>query len=275
MRKIFNIRITGLFLALALLLVDCNKVPVTGRRQFDILPDGQVLALANDQYNQFLNQSKVVTGTDEERLVKKVGNDIAAAVERYFSEQGDKDQLKGYNWEFNLVQDPAINAFAMPGGKTVVYTGILPIAETEAGLAVIMGHEIAHAIAKHGDERMSQALTAQLGGAALSVALRNKPQQTRQLFLASYGLGSQVGILLPFSRTQESEADKLGLVFMAMAGYNPHAAIDFWQRMGAVAQGPGQPEFLSTHPHPETRVENIRQYMDEAMKYYRPELSKE
>lgn len=262
-------------MALALLLVDCNTVPVTGRRQFDILPDGQVMALASDQYSQFLSQNQVVTGTDQAQMVQRVGQNIANAVEKYFTQQGDKDHLEGYNWEFKLVQDQAINAFAMPGGKTVIYTGILPVAQNEAGLAVIMGHEIAHAIAKHGDERMSQQLTAQLGGVALSAALSSKPQQTRDLFLASYGLGSQVGILLPFSRTQESEADKLGLVFMAMAGYNPHEAVGFWQRMGQVSEGGETPELLSTHPSPESRVKSIQQYMNEAMKYYQPTMSKE
>lgn len=252
---------------------ECDRVPVTGRRQLDLVPDATVMALANDQYKQYLTQNQVITGTEQSRMVKDVGNDIARAVELYFQQNNIADELKGYNWEFNLVKDEAINAFAMPGGKVVINTGILPVTQSEAGLAVVMGHEVAHAVAKHGDERMSQQLSTQLGGLALSVALSQKPQQTQNLFLAAYGVGTQVGVLLPYSRLHESEADRLGLIFMAMAGYNPQEAVDFWQRMAAAAQGPGTPELLSTHPAPQKRIENLRKYMDEAMKYYKPAVS--
>jgi predicted Zn-dependent protease len=272
MRKLVGINFT-IFLSMILIFIECSKVPVTGRSQLNLLPEGDVLALANQQYQDFMKQHPPVKGTSEAERVNRVGQRIANAVQKYFEQQGDMDRLKGYNWEFNLVQDNQINAFAMPGGKTVVYTGIIPVAQNDAGLAVVMGHEIAHAIAKHGNERMSQALTAELGGAALSVALRNKPQQTQELFLASFGLGSQVGILLPYSRLQETEADKLGLVFMAMAGYDPHEAVGFWQRMAAASGGGRQPEFLSTHPAPENRINSINNYMNEAMKYYQPGTS--
>jgi predicted Zn-dependent protease len=185
-------------------------------------------------------------------------------------DQGDAEALKSYRWEFNLIDDESINAFAMPGGKVVVFSGILPVAQNDIGLAVVMGHEIAHAVARHGNERMSQALVAQLGGTALDIALANQPQATRQLFMQAYGMGSQVGVLLPYSRLQESEADQLGLVFMAMAGYDPRSAVAFWQRMDAQAKGDAPPEFLSTHPAYQTRIRDIRDHLPEALKYYRP-----
>jgi predicted Zn-dependent protease len=157
----------------------------------------------------------------------------------------------------------------MPGGKVVVYTGLLPVTKTEAGLAVVLGHEIAHAFAKHGAERMTQGLIVEMGGLALSKALEDRPEQTKDLFMASYGIGSQVGILLPYSRVQESEADHLGLIFMAMAGYDPHEALTFWQRMAEANKGSQPPEFLSTHPANETRIEDIKKFLPEAMQYYR------
>lgn len=253
-----------------LFFTECSKVPLTGRRQLDIVPQSQVLALSNSTYSDFLSKNKVVNNTEQAEMVKRVGRNVSLAVDKYFRQIGESDELKGYKWEFNLVDDPSINAWALPGGKVVIYTGILPVVQDEAGLAVVMGHEIAHAIAKHGNERMSQALTAQLGGVALAVALRNKPQETQGLFMSAYGLGSQVGVLLPYGRLQESEADRLGLVFMAMAGYDPNKAIPFWQRMDAANQGARPPQFLSTHPNPETRIKDIKGHLPEAMKYYNP-----
>jgi predicted Zn-dependent protease len=189
-------------------------------------------------------------------------------VERYFHEHNLSGRLKGYKWEFNLVEDKEINAWCMPGGKVVVYTGILPVAKDETGLAVVMGHEIAHAVAQHGDERMSQALLAEMGGMALSLALSQNPSQTNDLYLAAYGAGATVGVLLPYSRLQESEADRLGLIFMAMAGYDPRAAVDFWKRMAASKKGGAAPEFLSTHPADSKRINNIEKLIPEAMSYY-------
>jgi predicted Zn-dependent protease len=229
------------------------------------------MAMSADQYQKFMDEHEVITGTAESRMVKRVGERISKAVETYLAEQNRTDLLAGYNWEFNLVKDSSVNAWAMPGGKVVVYTGILPVAKNENGLATVMGHEIAHAVARHGNERMSQALLTQLGGVALGVALSENPSQTNNLFIAAYGLGAQVGILLPYSRLQESEADHLGLIFMAMAGYDPREAVDFWQRMAAQDKGGAPPEFLSTHPANETRINQIKQYLPEAMKYYRPE----
>jgi len=178
------------------------------------------------------------------------------------------DRLKGYKWEFNLVDDDAVNAWCMPGGKVVVYTGILPLAKGEEGLAVVMGHEISHAIAKHGDERLSQGLVTQMGGIALSTALSQQATATHDLFMTAFGVGSQVGILLPYSRVQESEADRLGLIFMAMAGYDPREAVDFWKRMANVTKGASVPEFLSSHPADTKRVDNIEKLLPEAMRYY-------
>lgn len=200
-------------------------------------------------------------------MVKRVGQRIQVAVEKYMADNNLRRQLEDYLWEFNLVESKEINAWCMPGGKVVVYTGILPITKDENGLAVVMGHEIAHAVAKHGNERMSQGLLTEMGGVALTVALRDKPAQTQQLFMTAFGVGAQVGVLLPFSRVQESEADHLGLIFMAMAGYDPHGAVTFWERM-AQQGGAKPPEFLSTHPSDETRINKIKAELPEALQYY-------
>ena len=179
-----------------------------------LIPDAQINSLSFQNYQQVLKESKVVTGTEESRLVKSVGENIAYAVEQYMREQGMQDEIEGFQWEFNLLAEDIVNAWCMPGGKVAFYSGIMPICQDEQGVAVVMSHEIAHAIAEHGSERMSQQLTAQLGGAALSVALSQKPQQTQQLANTAFGLGAQYGVLLPFSRTHESEADELGLYFI-------------------------------------------------------------
>ena len=258
------------FLLLCIFIVfACQTVPITGRQQLSIIPAGEVLSMSATSYKGFLSEHTVITDTNDAEMVKMVGGRIQHAVEKYFSENNLSGRLKGYEWEFNLVDDKAVNAWCMPGGKVVVYTGILPIAEDERGLAVVMGHEIAHAVANHGDERMSQALIAQMGGMALSTALAKKPSQTSDLFMTAYGMGAQVGVLLPFSRVQESESDRLGLIFMAIAGYDPHEAPEFWRRMSSGKKGSAPPEFLSTHPADETRISNLKRHMDEAMSYYR------
>ncbi len=246
----------------------CATVPVTGRRQLNLIPDSEILATSFQQYDEFLDNHRVIRNTSQARMVQRVGTNIRYAVERYFQQRNMGGELQGYDWEFNLVASEDVNAWCMPGGKVVVYSGIMPIAQDESGLAVIMGHEIAHAVAEHGNERMSQALLAQLGGVALSEALDEKPAKTRKLWMGAYGLGAQVGVLMPFSRTHELEADKLGLIFMAMSGYDPHAAVSFWQRM-AQQDGAKPPEFLSTHPADETRIERIRDAIPDAMPYYR------
>jgi predicted Zn-dependent protease len=202
-------------------------------------------------------------------MVKRVGSRIQKAVEEYCVNNCIQDRLAGYEWEFNLIEDPNVNAWCMPGGKVVVYTGLLPVTQTEAGLAVVVGHEIAHAFAKHGAERMTQGLVVEMGSMALSKALEERPEQTRNLFMTSYGIGSQVGILLPYSRVHESEADHLGLIFMAMAGYDPHEALTFWQRMADANKGSQPLEILSTHPANQTRIQNIKRLLPEAMQYYK------
>lgn len=250
-------------------LVSCNRVPITGRKQVSLLPNSEILALSLTEYQAFLASNKVITSGSNADMVARVGRDVATAVETVLKAEGYGDILEEFEWEFKLVDSPEPNAWCMPGGKVVVYTGILPFTKNEEGLAVVMGHEVAHAVARHGNERISQQLLATTGFAALDIAMSNKPEETRNLILGAAGVGTQVGLLLPFSRTHESEADRLGLIFMAAAGYNPNEAVGFWQRMSA--NRGSIPEFLSTHPSDETRISNIQQkYLPEAMPYYKP-----
>ncbi|MBW1781574.1 MAG: M48 family metallopeptidase [Deltaproteobacteria bacterium] len=259
----------SLFVLMICLLVSCSTVPVTGRRQLDLIPASTMLSMSFQQYEAFLKNKKLSTNRAQTEMVKRVGHRIQKAVEQYMAENNLSHTLKDYRWEFNLVESPDVNAWCMPGGKVVVYSGILPITRDEAGLAVVMGHEIAHAVARHGDERMSQALLVQTGGIALSAALASKPEATRQIWMTAFGLGSSVGIILPYSRLHENEADRLGLIFMAMAGYDPHEAVPFWERMAKQKKGEAPPEFLSTHPADDTRIRNIRAAIPDAMRYYR------
>jgi predicted Zn-dependent protease len=249
------------------LLSGCSEVEITGRKQFNIVPDSTMNSMSFQSYGEFLSTHKLSTNAAQTNMVKRVGGRIQNAVESYCEENDTLDRLEGYKWEFNLVEDPNVNAWCMPGGKVVVYTGILPIAQGEAGLAVVMGHEIAHAFAKHGAERMSQALLVELGNVALSTALKDKPELTKNLFMQSYGVGTTLGVL-KYSRTHEKEADYLGMVFMAMAGYNPQEAISFWQRMAEQKKGARPLEFLSTHPADETRIQNLKDLLPDAMQYY-------
>jgi len=257
------------FLIVALSLFACSTVPITGRRQMSIIPGATMLSMSFQQYGEFLQSHQLSNDQQQTQIVKRAGKRIQQAVEKYFVENNMSAELKNYNWEFNLVEDKAVNAWCMPGGKVVVYTGILPITQDETGLAVVMGHEIAHAVAGHGNERMSQGLIAQLGGTALSVALKDKPEETQKLWMQAFGLGAQVGLVLPYSRLHENEADRLGLIFMAMAGYDPNEAVTFWQRMSQQKSGSSTAEFLSTHPSDTTRIMKIQQAMPEAMRYYR------
>lgn len=262
--------ITRLAVALSLpLLLSCDVVPVTGRRQLNIIPSSEMFAMSAQEYGAFLAKNPPSKDAAATARVRAVGKRIETAVTRYLAQNGQSNRLSGYAWEFNLVDNPQVNAWCMPGGKVVVYSGILPVAKDDTGLAVVMGHEIAHAIADHGSERMSQSLLIELGGVALAEATRQKPEETRALWAQAYGIGSQVGAALPFSRMQESEADRLGLVFMAMAGYDPKTAIGFWERMGA-QKGATPPEFLSTHPSDTTRIAKIREALPEAQRYYKP-----
>ena len=258
------------FVAGLALLAACTTVPITGRRQLSLVSDTEINSLAATQYRQVIAKGPLSTNSEYVGLTRRVGQRIQGAVESYFRQQNAADQLAGYQWEFNVIQDDRQqNAWCMPGGKVAVYTGILPITQDENGLAVVMAHEIAHAVAKHGSERMSQGLVQQLGGQALSAALSTNAPATQQLALQAFGVGSQIG-LLKYGRNQESEADHLGLIFMALAGYNPDGAISFWQRMDARANQAAPPEFLSTHPSNGTRIADIQRELPEARKYYKP-----
>src|SRR5262245_21197447 len=218
---------------LTLALISCAKVPITGRNQLNLIPSSEMLAMSQTQYTQFLEQNKESGDKAGTEQVDRVGNQIKNAVVSYMNAQGLGDKIKDFKWEMHLVESKEANAWCMPGGKMVVYTGILPITKTDAGLAVVLGHEVGHAIAQHGNERMSHAMLAQLGGLALSEALKSHPAQTQQLWMQAFGAGAEYGALLPFGRLQESEADRIGLDLMAMAGYDPHEAVGFWQRMAA------------------------------------------
>lgn len=261
------------FLSLVLLagltvIEGCSTVPLTGRRQLSLVPASEINTMSFQAYQQVLDTSRLSTNQAWTNMVRSAGRKISRSVESYLREIGEADNVEGFQWEFNLLAEDIINAWAMPGGKVAFYEGIMPIAQNETGVAVVMGHEIAHAIAKHGAERMSLGLAQQLGGATLQVALRQQPQLTQQLAMAAFGAGSQLGVQLPYSREHESEADRLGLIFMARAGYDPREAPRFWKRMQEKEKGARPPELLSTHPHPDNRIRKLNQYMDEALKIY-------
>lgn len=261
-----------LFFIVAALIVACTTNAVTGRSQFTLLPESQLQQMAITEYQSFLSSNKVVSSSNNRdvEMVNRVGQRIVKAVTDYYNQNNLSQDLQGYNWEIRLVESNQANAWCMPGGKIVVYTGLLPITKNEAALANVIGHEVSHALFSHGNERMSQGMAAEGLGTALDMAVANKPQATRTIFQTAFGLGSQLGILLPFSRKQELEADKYGLIWAAMAGYNPEEAIGLWERMQAMSSGGAPPEFLSTHPGPERRIEQLKKWMPEALKYYRP-----
>ncbi len=254
-------------------LVACNTNPITGRKQLSLVDEGTLKEMSIQQYKQFLTENKVVTSTGnrDAEMVRRIGQRISTAITNFYADKPELyAELKAYQWEYNLVDSKDANAWCMPGGKIVVYTGLLPITQNEAALAVVMGHEIAHALARHGNERMSEGLLTQLGGVALQVAIANKSQETQNLYMQAFGIGSAVGVALPHSRNQELEADKYGLIFAALAGYNPREAVPLWERMAALSAGNRPPEFLSTHPAEATRIQKIKDNMDEALKYYQP-----
>ena len=259
--------ITSFFLFLSLAFYSCKTNSITGRSQLDLVSESDVQTMALTQYKDFLSKNQVVPSTNaNQEMVRRVGNRIASAINKYYSEHGAGDELKGYTWEFNLVENKEVNAWCMPGGKVVVYTGLLPITQNETALAIVLGHEITHAVAGHGRERMSQQMLAQGIQLAGNVALGSNPQ-TVNIFNTVYGPGAQIGVLLPFSRKQESEADHYGLIFAAMAGYDPQEAITFWTRMAAMG-GEKPPVLLSDHPADQQRIEDLKKDMPEALKYY-------
>ncbi|MBW8323195.1 MAG: M48 family metallopeptidase [Prolixibacteraceae bacterium] len=261
-----NILLAGLFSA-TILVQSCSTVPLIGRKQVSLLPESNMVEMSLTSYSQFLQENKLSANKEQTDVVKRVGARMSVAVEKYLKENGFQDRVADFKWEFNLVENKEPNAWCMPGGKVVFYSGILPLTKNDAGVAVVMGHEIAHAVARHGNERMSQQMLVQFGGVALSEAIKTKPEQTQAIFQTAYGLGSQLGVMLPYSRQHEYEGDKLGLIFMAIAGYDPKEAIGFWERMAANSSGK-TPEFLSTHPVEANRIEAIKQFLPDAMKYY-------
>lgn len=244
-------------------LMGCATNPFTGKQTMALVPNSQIFPMAFQEYSNFLTEHKVIKGTADAAMIKSVGQKIANASERWLNANGYTGYLKDYKWEYNLVEDPAVNAWCMPGGKIVFYTGILPIAKNEAGIAAVMGHEVAHALANHGQQRMSAAQYQQLGAVAGNIAL-SQDQQNQELFNTYYGVGTTVGVMLPFSRSHETEADKIGLTLMAIAGYDPMASAELWERMKANAGGNAPPEFLSTHPSNDTRIHQIRKWAPEA-----------
>jgi len=254
--------------SLILVSSSCNTVLITGRKQMNLVPEATMVQMGFANYEAFLKENELSTNQSAAQLVQKVGLRISNSVNQFLRDNGQEAQLANFNWEFKLVADKTPNAWCMPGGKVVVYEGLLPITVNESGLAVVIGHEVAHAVARHGNERMSQGLVTELGGMALAMALETKPEQTKQIFMTAYGLGSQVGVLLPYSRVHEKEADRLGLIFTAMAGYNPMEAITFWERMAKASTGQKMPEWLSTHPLDETRIAEMKKNLHEAIKYY-------
>lgn len=250
------------------LFIACQKNAITGRRSMSLMPESEMIGMSLTEYDKFLAEHKPLPPTDASTiLVRKVGTKIQQAVEKYYAEKGLSSSLDGFKWDFNVVNEDVVNAWCMPGGKVVVYTGLLPVTKDEASLAVVMGHEIAHAIARHGNERMSQQMVVQFGGTVLSTALQTKPALTQSLFGQAYGLTTNLG-MLKYSRTHETEADKMGLVFAAMGGYNPEVAVAFWERMAAASGGNKPMELLSTHPSDATRIADLKAFMPEALKYY-------
>ena len=261
-------RVTGsLLLAGCVLLAACATVPITGRKQLSLVSDSEMNAMSFQQYDQVIAESQLSTDPEATAMIKRVGQYIQFAVEKYFQEHGLSSHLVGYEWEFNLIESDQANAWCMPGGKVAFYTGILPYCQDDTGVAVVMGHEIAHAIAEHGGERMSHQMALQLGGMALSEAINSKPEETQAIYMTAFAVGAQYGAMLPFSRQHESEADHMGLIFMAMAGFDPREAPKFWERMSA-GGGAAPPEFMSTHPSDETRIRNLNEHMPEALGYY-------
>ncbi|MCB2147823.1 MAG: M48 family metallopeptidase [Deltaproteobacteria bacterium] len=265
--KLIGFRVLAVIF-MVLIVSACAEVPITHREGLHLVPDAELVSMSFQQYQAVLEKSQLSTDARQTAMVRRVGMRIASAAETFLKESGAPGAIANYHWEFNLVHDDkTVNAWVMPGGKAVVYTGILKYTRDETGLAVVLGHEVGHALADHGNERLSQSLLTQLGGMALAVALQSQPQQTQALFMQAFGVGSSVGFLLPYSRLHESEADRIGLTLMARAGYDPREAIPFWQRMQAQEQS-RPPEFLSTHPAPETRIRDIQAHLAEALPYY-------
>ncbi|WP_029033694.1 M48 family metallopeptidase [Salinimicrobium terrae] len=260
-----KLRQITIVVSLLLLMAGCKTNPFTGERNLNFVSNSQIFPAAFQQYEEVLAQNEVVRNTQEANMIKNVGRKIAVAAERFLDANGHPGYLDDYQWEFSLLKDDdQVNAWAMPGGKIAFYTGIMPIAQDETGVAAIMAHEVAHAVANHGAQRMSAAQLQQVGGAVVGAAAGGRSESTQQIIAQAYGLGSNLGGMLPFSRSHESEADRIGLTLMAMAGYDPTEAANLWRRMAQESGGQAPPEFLSTHPNPQTRINNIEKWAPEA-----------
>ena len=246
------------------LFYSCATNPITGKKQLNFVSNSELFPSSFQQYGTFLKENKIISGTADAKRVETVGLKIKKAAEKYLAYLGQSSYLNGYQWEYKLIDNKEVNAWCMPGGKIVVYSGILPITKDETGLATVMGHEVSHALANHGAQRMSASQLQELGAVGVAVATGQQSAEKQQMWQQYYGLGSQVGVMLPFSRNHESEADKIGLTLMAIAGYNPDEAIAFWQRMAAQPGGQSPPEFLSTHPSDATRIANLQALIPEA-----------
>jgi predicted Zn-dependent protease len=253
--------------AILLTMVSCAQVPLTGRKQLNAIPSSEINTLAADNYTEVKQEVGISNNARYNELVNSVGQRITSAVDKYLKENGLESRIDGYKWEYVVLKSDEINAWCMPGGKIGFYEGIFPVCEDANGVAVVMSHEIAHAVAHHGNERMSQQLLVNMGGVALSEALKTKKEETQQLAMTAFGVGSQLGVMLPYSRIHEQEADEMGLYFMAMAGFDPQKAPEFWNRMMALNQA-RPPEFLSTHPDPENRIKDLEKHMKKAMEFY-------
>ncbi|MCF8321558.1 MAG: M48 family metallopeptidase [Flavobacterium sp.] len=256
-------KIVGCLIALVAVF-SCSKNPFTGKSNLNFVSNSQLFPSAFQQYGTFLKENKVIAGTVDSKRVESVGVKIKNAAERWLKANGHPEYLNGYQWEYKLIENKEVNAWCMPGGKIVVYTGILPITKDEAGLATVMGHEVSHALANHGAQRMSAAQLQQIGAVGVAVATGSQSEEKQKMWQEYYGIGSQVGVMLPFSRSHETEADKIGLTLMAIAGYNPEQAIAFWERMSANSGGNKPAEMLSTHPSDATRIANLKRLIPEA-----------
>ncbi|MBS1543701.1 MAG: M48 family metallopeptidase [Bacteroidetes bacterium] len=259
----------ALLMIISLMLSDCATVAVTGRKQLSLVSNEELIPMSAQQYQGIVQKGPLSKNAEQSAMIRRVGERVQHAVEQYMANSGRSADLAGFSWEFNLIDDPnTVNAWCMPGGKVAFYTAILPICKDENGVAIVMGHEVAHAIANHGRERMSQQMLEQFGINTLSTLMGQNPTAANQLLLQAVGAGAQVG-MLKFSREHESEADHMGLIFMAMAGYDPNQAPIFWQRMSTMSGGQQPPEWLSTHPSHETRIKDLQGWIPEAMQYYK------
>lgn len=248
---------------LLLFIFGCGQNPFTGKSTLALVPNSQILPMSFEQYNKVLEENEIVKEGEQAQMIERVGYKLANASERWLAKKGYPNYTDNYKWEFSLIKDDQVNAWAMPGGKVAFYTGIMPIAKNEAGVAAIMGHEIAHALANHGQQRMSAGQIQQAVGAVGMIALGDD-EESQQLFSTAYGIGSQVGVMLPFSRKHETEADRIGIKLMAIAGYDPDEAADLWRRMKEQSGGGGPPQFLSTHPSNDERINNLEKWSDDA-----------